>query len=547
MAGELRLRRGNTAQHISFTGASGEVTFNTDTKELHTHDGTTSGGFPLVRKDALAAPDSDVLVGGVEAGIIGRLNLSSVQELKTRAGLSIGMTVRTGMTTWRITTNPNNTLPIFGGLYAFPLNGAWLDDWGVDRTGVNPCDVSFQEANLIGRSIMLGQGRYRLNATINIEPGTTIKGLSEHTVIDARMSDVLFRFPLESGRNVKVFRDFHVFSSGSEMDESGCVFLFPGTPSGGVARFTSGYKFENIEVGGGGSFGCVWDVCDSFRLTIRDCGYTAVTQPLRLTGNVVQCVVDNLVGNNIDYVRGYKGHNAGVIMGWRTDYSDGMLRGPENVKIMNSAFVTHRRGALTAGLATRIENCDFDFIRDVGIEHGGGTGVEYVGGWIADSGHNFEFIGIRILKQGGVDDVHVKGITISAYGAFPTLHTAVQVGAGNMGNFAEPNGVVVEGMHIIGPDRAWDYGIQADRTIHVVLNNNYIKPLSIKVGGRAINATYSKQIQCTGNVCGDAVIHVEVPDVTGTATVTDNQATVTTANLAPPAANLEIARNRVGP
>jgi hypothetical protein len=45
MSSELRLRRGNQASHDGFTGAVGEVTFNTETKALHVHDGVTAGGF----------------------------------------------------------------------------------------------------------------------------------------------------------------------------------------------------------------------------------------------------------------------------------------------------------------------------------------------------------------------------------------------------------------------------------------------------------------------------------------------------------------------
>lgn len=45
MAGELRLRRGTTAQHETFTGALGEATVDTEAKALMLHDGTTAGGF----------------------------------------------------------------------------------------------------------------------------------------------------------------------------------------------------------------------------------------------------------------------------------------------------------------------------------------------------------------------------------------------------------------------------------------------------------------------------------------------------------------------
>ena len=46
MAKLLKLRRGTTTEHNSFTGAAGEVTVNTTTNGLVVHDGTTQGGHP---------------------------------------------------------------------------------------------------------------------------------------------------------------------------------------------------------------------------------------------------------------------------------------------------------------------------------------------------------------------------------------------------------------------------------------------------------------------------------------------------------------------
>ena len=45
MSSELKLRRGTTLQHSTFVGADSEITFNTDTNELVSHDGVTPGGF----------------------------------------------------------------------------------------------------------------------------------------------------------------------------------------------------------------------------------------------------------------------------------------------------------------------------------------------------------------------------------------------------------------------------------------------------------------------------------------------------------------------
>ena len=48
MAKLLKLRRGTTSQHGSFTGAEGEVTVDTDKETLVVHNGSTAGGFPVM-------------------------------------------------------------------------------------------------------------------------------------------------------------------------------------------------------------------------------------------------------------------------------------------------------------------------------------------------------------------------------------------------------------------------------------------------------------------------------------------------------------------
>lgn len=62
----LRLRRGTTAEHTSFTGAQSEVTHNTSTGRLHLHDGTTQGGIPLARLDELPEGGGDGTVTSVD-------------------------------------------------------------------------------------------------------------------------------------------------------------------------------------------------------------------------------------------------------------------------------------------------------------------------------------------------------------------------------------------------------------------------------------------------------------------------------------------------
>ena len=60
MAKLLRLRRGTTTQHNTFTGAEGEVTIDTSKDTAIVHDGVTAGGRPLLREDLSNLPAGSV-------------------------------------------------------------------------------------------------------------------------------------------------------------------------------------------------------------------------------------------------------------------------------------------------------------------------------------------------------------------------------------------------------------------------------------------------------------------------------------------------------
>ena len=56
MAKLLKLRRGTTTQHASFTGAEGELTIDTTKDTAVVHDGSQAGGRPLLREDMSNLP-----------------------------------------------------------------------------------------------------------------------------------------------------------------------------------------------------------------------------------------------------------------------------------------------------------------------------------------------------------------------------------------------------------------------------------------------------------------------------------------------------------
>jgi hypothetical protein len=69
MPKQVRLRRGTTAQHASFTGAEGEMTYDTDKKTIVVHDGATAGGRPQDRY-VLKTPASAVTVQTISGPLI---------------------------------------------------------------------------------------------------------------------------------------------------------------------------------------------------------------------------------------------------------------------------------------------------------------------------------------------------------------------------------------------------------------------------------------------------------------------------------------------
>ena len=77
MAKLLKLRRGTTTQHGSFTGAEGEVTVDTDKETLVVHDGSTAGGHPVAAED---------MANVSSASIAGRLGTDSIATSKIAAG-----------------------------------------------------------------------------------------------------------------------------------------------------------------------------------------------------------------------------------------------------------------------------------------------------------------------------------------------------------------------------------------------------------------------------------------------------------------------------
>ncbi len=96
MAKLLKLRRGTTTQHGSFTGAEGEVTIDTTKDTAVVHDGTTQSGHTLLREDLSNLPagqidNADINASAAIAGTkispdFGSQNLTTGGNITTTGG-----------------------------------------------------------------------------------------------------------------------------------------------------------------------------------------------------------------------------------------------------------------------------------------------------------------------------------------------------------------------------------------------------------------------------------------------------------------------------
>jgi hypothetical protein len=91
MATSLKLRRGTTTAHSTFTGAEGEVTVDTTKDTIVVHDGSTVGGFPLVTENTTQAISgaktfTNLAYTGTLTGGTGVINIGSGQFVKDSSG-----------------------------------------------------------------------------------------------------------------------------------------------------------------------------------------------------------------------------------------------------------------------------------------------------------------------------------------------------------------------------------------------------------------------------------------------------------------------------
>lgn len=91
MSKQVKIRRGTTAQHASFTGVEGEITVNTTTDTIHVHDGATVGGRPLARADGTNVSGTWNVTANNVSGIVAIVNGGTGASTAAGARTALGL------------------------------------------------------------------------------------------------------------------------------------------------------------------------------------------------------------------------------------------------------------------------------------------------------------------------------------------------------------------------------------------------------------------------------------------------------------------------
>ena len=141
MAKLLKLRRGTTTQHGSFTGAEGEVTIDTTKDTAVVHDGSTQGGTPLARQDMNNVPAGTILGtqlenSGVTAGQYGSSSAIPIVTVDAQGLVTAAST--TAIDSTKIQNGTTEVATASGGDITMKRSGTTrlvVDNEGVDVTG----------------------------------------------------------------------------------------------------------------------------------------------------------------------------------------------------------------------------------------------------------------------------------------------------------------------------------------------------------------------------------------------------------------------------
>ena len=141
MSTAIQRRRGTTAQHATFTGLAGETTVDTDKNTVVVHNGSTAGGFPLLKENFSNAPDNIVTTS--------KLVDASVTTAKLADGAAVG--AKLGSKIQSISASVSgNALTISASLLSLDFRSTTLGSGTVTTVTGTPANLVISLGSTLG-------------------------------------------------------------------------------------------------------------------------------------------------------------------------------------------------------------------------------------------------------------------------------------------------------------------------------------------------------------------------------------------------------------
>lgn len=379
--------------------------------------------------------------------------------------------------------------------------------------------TELQAAMNDNRPIWLPAGQYYVTGSITVSANSSLIGPGSRLAsIDNRGSSHLFIIGAGGYlRGWKPWRGFSITATGDNTRNSYAFYYSDRQDSNGAPVYTIAQVFSEIEINANGKLGGGWYLQDCFRVVIRDCGGTGLSQPFRLVGSVVQTTIDNFVQNG-DGASAMDGrdYSYGLTTEKKT-YNNGSIFTPEGVMVVNTRFVKQDIGArVSGGLFIVFDAVEADYSKYKGFWYDGGSQVSFDNCYVGvRASRDADFIGFDIPARaaGIAEAVNVRGCTVNmsvniheSAASYKSL--GVRVGDTSVGE----KGALIDGCTFRGT--GYDAGVYVYRGASVSINNNRFQYTGVNIS--IAECTNLVMIGNTGNGDGKYILNSSSPVATWT-------------------------------
>lgn len=405
---------------------------------------------------------------------------------------------------------------------------------GCKLDGVNDDSIAFNAcADLDLPMCAKHSGRLRCLSPLRLNTHGFV-GSGMFTQIDAVGGHDGIILPLGGGRLFQNIEKFFLLSSDNSAQNHFAIrsqeITNPATQPLG-----NGFKIRDIEIGGGGRFGCGIALTDCFRTSINDIGMTSCANAIVLYGRVVQCKVGVVTSNSDEFEPSNvtttvlnkltslpasidKSKRYGLLVTGSSH--TGSYQYPESIKSRDNSYVKHDYGLYHYdGLFCSYKDIDLDYNLIHGAYFYSCNGLVTLDtAWVAQNAGASHGIVID-TSVATPKKLVLKNIHGFSYGALQADSSVIYQSSDGV---SKPfrRGVTIEGVTLAS--NHWSYGINVNRMRDFTIKNYVEEGTPIT---RGLNIYNSRDFQITDCICALATIYAptnefDVARITGTVTYT---------------------------